>query len=129
MAEEVLMAEKEYVDEKELEKAEEEAEELRSSSSYTHRLKEPFEYEGKTYTELTFDWGKLTGNDTLKIEEEMMQMNLPLIAPEFSGQYLVRMASKACTVPIGADVISALPIKDFNRIRSRARSFLLAADL
>ena len=66
-------------------------------------------------------------------------MNKPVIVPTFSGQYLIRMAARACTTTlttadgkkrrVGADVIQALPIGDYNRIRSKARTFLLASEL
>lgn len=36
--------------------------------TYTHKLQKPLDYEGKHYESLTFDWGKLTGNDSLAIE-------------------------------------------------------------
>ena len=85
------------------------------------------------------DFDRLTGNDSLAIEDELQSMNKPVIVPTFSGQYLIRMAARACTTTlptpdgrtrrIGADVIQALPIGDYNRIRSKARTFLLASEL
>ena len=94
-------------------------------SVYNHRFASPFTYEGKTYEELTFEFGKLTGTDALAIENELSTLGKMFISPEFSGEYLVRMAAKACTEPIGADVLSAMPLREYNRIRNRARSFLL----
>ena len=38
---------------------------------YTHVFKKPFEYEGKTYTELTFNFERLSGRDMVSIETEM----------------------------------------------------------
>ena len=110
-----------------------------NTSTYVHKLKKPFTFEGCTIEELTFDFDKLTGNDSLAIEDELQSMNKPVIVPTFSGQYLIRMAARACTTTlttpdgkprrIGADVIQALPIGDYNRIRSKARTFLLASEL
>lgn len=94
---------------------------------YTHTFATPFTHGDKTYEEMTFDFGKLTGGDCLDIEAELQMMGKPLIAPEFSGEFLVRMAAKAAGV--GADVLMALPMADYNRIRSRARSFLLKSGL
>ena len=51
-----------------------------------------------------------------------------IVSPTFSGEYLVRMAAKACTTPVGQDLLRALPISDYNRIRSAARSFLLSTE-
>ena len=111
------------VNEKEMQAAEKEA--RTSTTTYTHKFATPFEFEGKTYENLTFVWGTLTGNDFLAIEAEIAAMGKALISPEFSSEFLVRMASRACTAELGSDAITALPIGDFNRIRGRARSFLL----
>lgn len=102
-----------------------EKEAANSTETYTHTFAKPFEYEGKSYEELTFDWGSLTGEDSLAIENEMSALGKPLIAPEFSGEYLIRMAARACTEKIGSDVMSAMPLADYNKIRNKARSFLL----
>lgn len=108
-------------------------------STYTHKFKKPVTIEGCTIAELTFDFSKLTGADSLAIEDELQTLNKPVIVPTFSGQYLTRVAARACTTAlitpdgrerrIGADAIMALPISDYNRIRSKARSFLLASEL
>jgi len=96
-----------------------------SAGTYVHKFATPWEYEGKRYEQITFEFGKLTGYDSLAIENEIQAMGKALITPEFSGDFLLRMAARASTPHIGADVIQAMPIVDFNRIRSRARSFLL----
>lgn len=96
-----------------------------SADVYTHIFASPWEHEGQKYEKIDFDWGKLTGYDSLAIENEIQALGKALIAPEFSGDYLIRMAARASTPRIGADVIQAMPIGDFNKIRSRARSFLL----
>ena len=111
------------IDNKEMQAAEQEAK--TSTTSYTHKFATPFEFEGKTYESLTFEWGSLTGNDFLNIEAEITAMGKALISPEFSSEFLVRMASRACNEQLGSDAITATPIGDFNRIRGRARSFLL----
>lgn len=114
------------VDSNELSAAEQAAEE--STNTFTIRFQEPFTFEGKTYEELTFVWDKLTGKDGLAIENEMQAKGHPVIVPAFSGEYLVRMAARACTTPIGVDVICAMPLSGYNRIRSAARSFLLKSE-
>lgn len=99
-----------------------------SGLTYTHKFRKPFEYQGKTYTELTFDWDKLTGNDGLAIENELQQLGKPVVVPAFSGEYLVRLAARACTEKIGADAFGSMSIADYNKIRSAARSFLLQSE-
>lgn len=93
---------------------------------YVHVFPEPFTFEGKTYTELTFDWGKLTGADSLAIESELQALGKMSIAFEFSGEFLIRMAVRACTEKIDVPALRRLPMKQYTMIRNQARSFLLA---
>lgn len=102
-----------------------ENETVEQNGVYVHEFSKPFTYEGKTYEKLTFNWYMLTGNDSLAIENELQSLGKAIIMPEFSGDYLVRMASRACTENIGADVILAMPLGDYNAIRGKARSFLI----
>ena len=97
--------------------------------TYVHKLIQPLEYEGKKYDTLTFDFGKLTGNDSLAIEAEMSALRQPVIVPSMSAGYLIRMACRACTQPIGVDVIGAMSIRDYNTIRTKARNFLMLSDV
>lgn len=115
------------IDEKELEVAEKMAEE--EKYQYVHKFKKPFQYDGKTFEELTFNWEKLTGYDGLAIENELQSLGKPVVIPSLSGDYLVRMAARASMDGIGEDMISAMPIRDYNKIRSEARSFLLKTEL
>ena len=90
---------------------------------YTHVFKKPFEYEGKTYTELTFNFERLSGRDMVSIETEMQMNNEYALAPEISRRFQGKMAAKAAG--IGSDVLEAMPLKDFNKITNAARSFLI----
>lgn len=112
------------IDNKEFTVAENEAT-ATNLSAYVHKFDTPFVYEDKTYNELTFDWSKLTGNDSLAIENELQLLGKTLIVPEFSGEFLIRMAARACTPAISADTLMSIPMGDYNKIRSRARSFLM----
>ncbi len=115
------------VDETELEVAREEARKS-DVALFEIEFKKPVKYNGKEYSKLSFDFEKLTGRDGLAIEEELQMMNKTVIVPAFSGEYLVRMAARACTEKIGADIFDYMPIKDYNRIRSAARSFLILSE-
>ena len=113
------------VDDTELAAAEAEAK--TADNVYVHDFGDkPFTWEGKTYESLTFDFSGLTGEDSLAIENEMLSLGKALIVPEFSGEYLLRMAARACRENIGTDALKHLPMFHYNRIRSRARSFLLS---
>ena len=102
--------------------------------TYTHTFKNPVNYQGTIIEELTFDWGKLTGADHLEIENELLMRGKTLVTPEFSCDFLWRMATRACTMRddngvrvLRPDSSKFVPIRDFQVICKRARSFLLRA--
>lgn len=109
----------------ELKEATRQADAVDTIDHFTMRLRKPFTWEGKDYTELEFDFGTLTGADFLNIETEVSAAGYSVIVPEFSTMFLMTMAFRCCKQPIGTDVIRQLPFVLFNRIRSRARSFLM----
>ncbi|MBR3767526.1 MAG: phage tail assembly protein [Clostridia bacterium] len=106
-----------------------EKEAAESTGIYTHNFSKPFTFEGKTYKELSFDFDGLTGADSLAIESELSSLGKVVITPEFSGEYLIRLAVRACSEKVGADVFTAMPLRDYNKIRGKARSFLMNAAL
>ena len=59
-----------FIDDKEYEAALQEAEAVAGEELYcqTVKFRQAREWEGQTYDSLTFDWGKLTGEDFLAIE-------------------------------------------------------------
>ena len=116
-----------FINEDELTAAQAEANE--STDVYVHKFKKTFEFEDKVFDELTFKWSVLTGADSLAIENELQSLGKVIVTPEFSCEYLIRLAARACNEKIGSDLISALPLRDFNKIRSKARSFLMSAEV
>ena len=114
-----------FVNEKEMAAAEKAA--VESTSQYTHTFATPLTFGEKTYEQLTFDFGKLTGADFLAIELELQMLGKAVVVPELSGEFLVRMAARAAG--IGSDVLIAAPLYDYNQIRHKARSFLLKSGL
>jgi len=123
---EIVKADEIKIDETEFNVAVEESK--KTGLTYTHKFKEGFEYQGKTYNELTFDFGKLTGKDGMEIENEIQEIKKNVIVPAFSGEYLIRLAAKACTEKIGSDALEIMRLHDHNKIRSQARSFLLKSE-
>ncbi len=99
-----------------------------STATYIHHFKRPFEYQGKKYNELTFDFENLTGSDSLNVEAELQAKGIMVMVPTFSGPYLIRIAARACKEQIGSDAIEQMRIADYNRIRSKARNFLLSSE-
>lgn len=98
------------------------------TSDFTLMFNSPFEYEGRTFNSLNFDFSKLTGKDYLAIEDEMARHGKIVLSARLSGEFLSIMSAKACTEPIGVDCIEAMPIKKFEQLRNAARNFFNTAD-
>lgn len=88
-------------------------------------LSSAFTFEGKTYRELRFDFNTLTGADFISISNEMAAHSRVMVSPAFSPEFISIMCAKACEVKVGADLIQALPLKQFNRLWTEGRNFLL----
>lgn len=91
---------------------------------YVHKLDPVFTWEGTTYDKLEFDFTKLKLSDSLAVEDELIALGKGALVPEWNSQYLVRLAAKACTSPIGSDMLSALSLNEGRRIISRTRNFM-----
>ena len=94
-----------------------------TSGLYTRVLNRPVVYDGKTYTELTFDFDSLTGGDSLDVEEELMSNGIFMGMKTFDGRYLIRMCARACTADVGYDIFRLMSVKDSNIIQNVARRF------
>ena len=105
--------------------AEKQDERLADTDVVTYTFKKPFTYEGKSYEKLTFDFGSLSGRDSAEIEAELRAQNHPIIVASLDGEYLIRVCVRACTENVGVDTLMALPLRDYNNLRDRARSFLM----
>ena len=93
------------------------------STNYTHKFSEPVEIGGKKFTELTFYFDRLCGEDVEAIEEELQDQNKYVLTPEVSSVFQTMFAARAAGV--GADEIRRLKIKDYMKIKNQARSFLI----
>lgn len=104
-------------------------------STYTHTFKNPFTYQGVTYKKLTFDWESLSGKDSVAIERDLLRRGLTTVLAEFTPEYLAAMAARACTYrnaegfrTVTADVIYAVPLREFRKICGAARRFLMRSE-
>ena len=55
--------------------------EKEKSANYTHKFSEPVEIGGKKFTELTFYFDRLCGEDVEAIEEELQDQNKYVLTP------------------------------------------------
>lgn len=136
------MTEKKELDmtavERDAEDAERVAEEARKEPEpgiYTHAFKKPFQWKGRTFESLTFDWSVLNGRDYLEIENEMTMRGRTLVNAAFSGDFLAGMAARACTERdekgkrvIDTRAITEMSMGDFQTVTRKARGFLLRAE-
>lgn len=111
------------------------AQEEPSRLIYVHTLSRPFQWEGKTYEKLTFQWDTLTGADHLEIEHELLMQGMTLVVPAYTGDYLCGMAVRACREwgekgghAMYKAAMKALPLRDFTAVCNEARHFLLRSE-
>lgn len=114
----------EALDEKEFDTAIEQAKD--APSLVTVKFGKPVSYNGKDYTELSFDFESLTGRDALNIDTDLAMAGKITLMKETNEHYLVRFAACACVEPIGHDIFDDMPIKYYNKIMRAAQRFLLS---
>lgn len=114
------------IDEEELKQAEAEAKDAKSL--FTMRFKKPLKYQGQEFDELSFDFESLTGRDSIIVEKELTRNGVQIVAPAFNGEYLIRIAARACTTRVGYDIIYDMTISDYNKLRSAVRNFLMRSE-
>lgn len=93
-------------------------------SRVTVKLSQPITHTGETYTEVTMNFGALTGKDFENIDDEITTMNRFVAIPSASRLYQRVLAAKAAGIP--SDVIEALPARDYLAVVAAARRFLQA---
>lgn len=90
------------------------------------KLSKPLEYNGHTYDEIHFDLENLTGEDSMAVENEMIQRKKgTVIVGALNNDYIMGIAARACKEPIGSDAFLQMKLKDYNKIKEAIRSFLL----
>ena len=77
---------------------------------------------------MKFDFDSLTGHDSLMVERELTRSGVQLVVPGFNGDYLIRMAIRACVDNVGTDIVNRMSLRDYNRLRSEMRNFLMASE-
>ena len=96
-----------------------------TSNNYTHTFSKTVEIEGKEYVKMTFYFDRLTGIDIEAIEAELQDENKYVLSPEISSTFQSMLAARAAG--IGSDEIRRLPVKDYMKIKNKARDFLVSA--
>ncbi|EON70398.1 phage tail assembly protein [Lysinibacillus sphaericus] len=85
-------------------------------------LKSPIEIDGAFLDEIKLDFGKMTGADVLKIDEELKaEGHTEGFNSVYNQQVLVRIASRASGIL--SDDLEKLSILDFAEVTFSARNF------
>ncbi|PAD73912.1 phage tail assembly protein [Paenibacillus campinasensis] len=105
-------------------------EEVQSAGTVV-KLSRPFVWEDETYTEFNLDFGKLSGEDILKVEGEFInfirgQKNVFVAFKTEHPAYHAVVAARAAG--IDANMLKHLPAKDFLRVTGAAKDFLSSLD-
>lgn len=92
------------------------------------QLSKPVEWEEKTYIELDLDLDRLHGADSLAVLGRLRKEHPrePVLQPETDDRYILAMAARAAKVP--QDLFSALPLRDFTRLKLEVQAFFMGAD-
>lgn len=98
-------------------------------SSFVYNLTRSVNYNGTEFKSLDLDFSKLTGKDAREIKNELTSLNINVIIPTFSDEYLIRVICKASKEKIGADFLDLASMYDYNKLIARAKAFLLKAEL
>lgn len=87
------------------------------------KLSGPVTFEGETITELRLNFGKMTGEDIVKVAEEMEMLGIQIVSPSTSVAFQYRFAARAAGESI--EVIKSIPAGDFGLLLNRTQNFLL----
>ena len=117
-----------HIDQEELDYSTQQAEE-NGTSVFTVQLRKPLNYNGKTYESLSFDFDALTGADALDVEQELAMKRIRYTSKSFNDQYAIHITVRACKEPIGVDAFKLLGYHDYVKITTKARNFILSAEL
>lgn len=91
-----------------------------------HTFKKPFNFEGTEYKELNFDFDRLSGEDLVSVERELVATGSIVINMQTSQTACMLVAAKAAKVPF--ELIKALPINEASAVALLAQHFLLGVE-
>ena len=97
--------------------------EAEKSANYTLVFKSPVTIMNKQYKTMTFYFDRLTGTDVEAIEAELQDQNKYVLSPEISSVFQSMLAARAAGV--ASDEIKRLPVRDYMKIKNKARDFLI----
>lgn len=92
------------------------------------KLKKPYRFEGKEYTEIDLSGlEELTAADMIALENQYDRKSPGInVMPEVKVGYAVMMAARAAKLPV--EFFNGLPPKDAMKVKNRVMGFLFGSD-
>lgn len=92
------------------------------------RLKKPYQFEGKEYTEIDLSGlEELTAADMIALENQYDRKSPGInVMPEVKVGYAVMMAARAAKLPV--EFFNGLPPKEAMKVKNRVMGFLFGSD-
>ena len=90
------------------------------------QLKKAIMHKGQVLQELDVDLDRLTGNDLIDVEEQVLRTGSPIQSTDFSRVYLIAVAARALKIPV--EVLRMMTARDFNKVVTEVRNFLTLTD-
>ena len=89
-------------------------------------LKKAITTGGRSIKEINLDLDKLTGNDLIEAEKDVMISDNTPFVMDFNRSFLITIAAKAAG--IATDALKGLNIRDFSKITGEVQRFLTGSD-
>lgn len=100
--------------------------ENKGNGVFERKLVKPLMIEGKSVDTLTFDFGSLSGEQCLEIENYLNSHGKKnLLNNAFNSDYLIALAERACDKKIGEKEFSEMSFADYSAIKSKAKIYML----
>lgn len=92
------------------------------------KLKKPYQFEGKEYTEIDLSGlEELTAADMIALENQYDRKSPGInVMPEVKVGYAVMMAARAAKLPV--EFFNGLPPKEAMKVKNRVMGFLFGSD-
>ena len=91
----------------------------------TYTFKAPITYGETTYKEMSFDFMRLTVQDTIEADRAMRNASSVFVmVKDYNAEYAINIAARCCNERVDAGFFRALPYPDYEAIRRAVRDFL-----
>ena len=90
----------------------------------TYKFSKPYEFEGKTYEELTIDLESLKGSDIATVTRQWNQAGNFAALPKIDCDFCARLAARVAKQPL--EFFNEMPGRDYSNITQEVSNFLMS---